>query len=373
LKEVVQPNAAADCSDKCGGESGWCNFCGGTHEGACCKKGDGGVCSQFDVPIGWHNSKYHACVHNDCVQKNTGYYATKLKEFGARANGGSRTVEECQQLCQTVRDGEMSAQFFTLNEEGKKCTCLGAGATRHQEAGAFSGPVQCKQITNSIKQQEEEWEDTLNQTVSVPMQELEPCDKSPVVSTFADVEANHMDWVKSCYSTSTKTAIIEYNRFYEKFAKFVDMLSWKAGCGTTHEISWGYTAKDGNGMEAVSENFDAGTFSECNWNVENRKDDNMRLWRPDDTGTRGITGTSRYAPEQKDMKTPFPMPSWLHDLRNVQGCLQSTAAGDVTNANNGAASAISEATRPADWSNGRVTESNQDAEYDELLRQAMER
>jgi len=344
LKVVEQPNAAKQCSDKCPGNSGWCNFCGGKDNGACCKRGDGGVCAQFDVPVGWRGGTYQACVHTECVQSNTGYYGTELKTFGNDRNTDTpMDKEDCRKSCQAVT----GAVAFTLNDQGHKCTCLSAEKLkRHQEPGAFSGPTVCKKTSDgSLREVEAEMEKHLNQTADTPMEEVEPCEKSPVVSNFAEVEEKHLDWLHHCYSKAGKEMTIEYNQFYERFAKFVDMLAWKAGCGANHESGWERNAKSA-GLDIVSGTFDGGSFATCNWEREEQKDKNM--WIFDDTRARGWTGTSKvYMDEQKIAKTKYPMPSWLRDLRQVHQCLRNSAAGQVVNPDDGRSTAIDELLQPA--------------------------
>merc|ERR1719158_271391 len=136
LKPVPQPHAAQDCSSACGGQSGWCDFCGGDFVGACCRKGDGGVCKDFDTPVGWYGGAYQACVHTDCIQSNTGYYGKEIFKFTSwRDNGGEPyEAEMCQSACKGAEasittDGEdlgkvTRAVAFTLKEEGSECSCV---------------------------------------------------------------------------------------------------------------------------------------------------------------------------------------------------------------------------------------------------------
>jgi len=331
LREMYQPHAAEECADKCQGGGGWCNFCGGKNDGACCKRGDGGVCKRFDVPLSWHGSAKSYCIHTDCIQSNTGYYGTKLKKFNF--DNVPQTPEQCRQQCQNIQ----GAVAFTSSGKGKKCTCLGkAKLTRHQEVGAFSGPTMCKAETSLV-----ELEDTLanntEEMTKVPMEEVEPCEKSPVVANFAEVEEKHPEWVQTCYQKATKVAVKEFNKFYQHFAKFVDSLSWKAGCGAQHEVEW--SNPKGGGYEAVSKALDAGKFADCNWERELKNDENM--WMFDEVQARGWTGTSRVNfEEQKKVTVDYPMPAWLHDLRAVQKCLKNTAAGQVENADDGQSTAV---------------------------------
>jgi len=289
-----------------------------------------------------------------------------LKTIRERENGAPRTQEECQRLCH----GVTGAVAFTLNMKGNQCTCLEQkGLTRHQEAGAFSGPTVCKKMDGSLQELEDQFAGNLNETTRVPMMEVEACEKSPIVSGFAELEQKHPQWVQTCFRAATKIVTIEFNAFYQRFAKFVDMLSWKAGCGAHHEVQWEESAKS-NGFEAVAKKFDGGSFATCNWEREEKMDKGM--WIFDETRARGWTGTSRVnMQDQFKMKTQYPMPSWLRDLRNVHQCLKKTAAGEIADPNNGISSAIDEVVDDAAMDESRVRETHTpDPAFEELLRQA---
>merc|ERR1719446_1044526 len=105
LTPVWQPNAGESCWDKCGGRSGWCNFCGGKGTGACCSAGaawenppsDPSECRQFDIPVsGWRKQPYHTCVHTDCQQTKSDYSGEILAE-----NDELKEWEDCQEYCKT--------------------------------------------------------------------------------------------------------------------------------------------------------------------------------------------------------------------------------------------------------------------------------
>merc|ERR1712072_34743 len=122
-----------ECTKECGGKPGWCDFCGGKNVGACCKRGDGGVCNMFVVPVAWYGGVYQNCVHTDCIQTNTGYYGKRLKKF--RSDVEPYEPEECRELCQGVSVEEtdkdnkttvVKAVAFTLNDDSHKCNCLAA-------------------------------------------------------------------------------------------------------------------------------------------------------------------------------------------------------------------------------------------------------
>merc|ERR1719198_478761 len=178
-----------------------------------------------------------ACVQTDCIQSNTGYYGTVVETYKGEDVflSGKGTAEECRQLCLTTQ----GAVAFTLNNEGMTCTCLSEKKLkRHQEDGAFSGRTNCKNTEASLSRMEEQFEESLNETVKIPMDDVEACEKSSPVSDWKDLEEKHPDWVQSCLRKATKITTIEFNAFYQRFAKFVDMLTWKAGCGASHEVAW---------------------------------------------------------------------------------------------------------------------------------------
>jgi hypothetical protein len=383
LKPVYQPNAAEDCSKSCGSQSGWCDWCGGTNNGACCKQGDGGVCARFDPPIGYHtSSKYSACVSTDCIQTNTVYYGSDLKEYGEADMQEYRErsvekerepVEYCQHMCRELQ----GSVFFTFSNGGKKCLCHGGqGAKRYNEKGSSSGPVNCKNA-RTIKMAEDEIEEKLNQTNLVPMDQAEPCidqglGKSAAVSNVGQLEEKYPSYVKECLYDATEVALKEYNVFYKRFAEFVDMLAWKAGCGAQHQYDWSYSAKDGDGMAKVSDQYDAGSFGDCDWEKEEAADKKIK-WVYNEESARGWTKTSRVnMDEQAKVKTQYPMPSWLHDLKAVHPCLKRTAAGNVAEdgMNNGISTGVAEAMGPAAVDPDAV-QTTDDPEFDNLLQQEL--
>jgi len=144
------------------------------------------------------------------------------------------------------------------------------------------------------------------------------------------------------------------------------MLTWKAGCGARHEVEWEETSKR-NGFEVVSSTFDGGNFGDCDWQREQARDKNM--WRFDETRERGRIFSDRInQEEQSKMKTSYPMPAWLRDLRNVHKCLQKTAAGNgVADPNNGVSSAIDQVMEPAAIDEGNLKAPTRNEEYEKLL------
>merc|ERR1719253_617545 len=361
LKAVVQPNAAASCEDQCGGKSGWCNYCGGKGEGACCQAGNANatsndICRKLDVPLTWRGSKYWACVQTDCIQKNTGYYGKQVLKKHTWPENGAPADHNAQQ-CQSVCQAEQGAVAFTSNDKGLTCTCLGAGGLkRHQEDGAYSGPTKCKEYSDveTLKDVEDQFKQNLEDRTKVPMEEEQVCSQSAGVADFAAAEKDHSAWVKGCYNEAAAVVTKEYNTFYQKFARFVDMLAGKAGCRAQHEVPWEESAKR-NGFEVVSSSFDGGSFADCNWEQQEQLDKGM--WVFDETRSRGWISTSKVDMEaQARAQIQYPMPAWLRDLRNVAGCLKTVAAGDVTNPKSGVSSAVSNLMMPASMSAEKVQE-----------------
>jgi hypothetical protein len=336
LKREDQPHAAEDCSSHCS-EQGWCDWCGGQDFGACCQAGNstGGVCSQFSPPYASgiiSSSSYKACVHTDCIQSETRYYGTEVKKI----EGGATPFapEDCQKICQDME----GAAFFSTTSSNE-CVCLGKDdAKRHQEAGASSGPVVCGgKLDDSVETLEGKYEENLVQAApNVPMLEVEPCDeKSPTVGNYPEVEEKHGVWVEGCYRKVAKSVTEDYNKFYEKYGRFVDSMAWQAGCGAQRELQW----NQGGWLE-VSNEFDGGSFIDCDWAHEKSMDDgqealrNKLPWLRDADNARGWFGMSKVVKEDQAKATmPYPMPSWLHDLKRQQSCLRKTAAGKVSGDN----------------------------------------
>jgi hypothetical protein len=291
-----------------------------------------------------------------------------VKEYGAAENGAERMAEQCQHMCRELP----GAVHFTLESGGKKCICHGeTGVKRYNQKGASSGPVNCKDSASSIKLADEELEENLNETTMVPMEQIEPCRaKSGAVSNVGQLEEKHMSWVEECLDDAAKIAVEDYNIFYKRFAVFADMLAWKAGCGGDYQHDWSSNAKDGDGMVRVSDEFDGGRFGDCNWDREEQLDKNIK-WVYNEEKARGWTKTSRVnMNEQAKMKTPYPMPSWLRDLRNVHDCLKKTAGGNTADINSGISTGVAEAMGPAAIDPDSV-QTNDDPEFDRLLQDAL--
>jgi len=296
----------------------------------------------LNTPYGWSlGSGYYEdkfCVNTACISKNVGYYGYKVHEDKTKIH----TPEGCQQICQPFAD--KGAIAFTLKNDNTKCKCLAKDGTEGKELklmveeGSFSGPLTCDKKT-SVEVLEEQIDDTQQENARVPMEEVAPCDKSEGVSNFEDLEQKNPEWIKTCYKKSTQVLTKEYNKFYLRFGKFVDSLTWKAGCGSQHKIEWVRNDRADNYLE-VSEQNDAGLFSECNWRMEEKKDKDQYIF--DEVRARGILGNSKVnLDEQKKIKMMYPMPAWLHDLRDTEECLLKSIAGSqVENPDSGRSSAV---------------------------------
>jgi hypothetical protein len=321
LKEVQQPNAGEHCQDTCGaaGFGTWCNFCGGNNDGACCVKGGKGICERFDVPAG-----HAVCVHTGCIQSNMAYEGTVLK---AADDEVQRSPEECMHYCQA----QEGATAFT--SKGAQCICYSAKGERRVEAGASSGLTTCTATTSSLSENEDELAKNVDAKNRVPMEDIEPCEKSQAVGAWAEVEEKQEAWVKECLVKTGNVATVEFNRFNAKFGPFVDALAWKAGCGAQHAVNW-----EGDGMNKIAPELDGGSFGECNWEKEKKADADM--WYFDEERKRGFWGKSKQSDDQKNVKMHYPIPAWLHDLRNVHICLKRTAAGMVEDVDDHQSSAV---------------------------------
>jgi len=168
---------------------------------------------------------------------------------------------------------------------------------------------------------------SLQDSAKVPMTEIEPCEKSHGFSSFSEVEEKHPEWVKTCAKNATKVVTKEFNRFHKKFAKFIDRLAWSSGCGARADSIFG-DAKGTDGWGAVSEDFDAGLWSTCDWSREEKSDEN--LWELDEERARGFFGWSKIGRhEQQKAKIEFTMPLWLANIRRYQKCFQTITEGHV--------------------------------------------
>jgi len=213
---------------------------------------------------------------------------------------------------------------------------------RYKEMGAHSGPLTCQNF-NSLQLQDEKLEAHLDTTPNAPMEEIQPCEKSPPVRNFEELEEKHPEWIKKCYTKAMKLVVAEFNPFYKKFARFVEKLAWASGCGSRSEKLFGDQKKDG--WSGVAQHFDAGSFGTCNWQREAEKD--AKMYHFDDEKARGWLGQNLISLEElAKVKTQYPLPQWLHNLRRMQTCMQQTAAGkpppNLTPKEQGLTEAVSE-------------------------------
>jgi len=370
LKPQYQPHAAQSCTEKCGGKSGWCDFCGGKNVGACCKRGDTSddpVCKKFDAPLDsgiLTSSAYHVCVHTDCIQSNMAYEGTALKTI----DGGGAPIEpeECQQICQDM------AGAVAFSAGGHKCTCLKEeGLKRIKYIGYHSGPTVCGKPDDSVEAREEAFEVNVDEAMpNVPMDEVEPCDeKSPAESDFSQVEKKHLGWNHACLTNATKVITSEFNQFYKRIGRFVDSMAWMAGCGAQRELQW-----DQGGWHEVSKEFNGGSFSQCNWDREEEMDAKMVHYQEDAERARGWTGTSKVVMESmKAAVANYPMPAWLHDLRRQLKCLKDTAKGQVTAGADARSTAVNTLMQPASMTTEDMASTSvRDQAFDDAVRAAPE-
>jgi len=315
LKPEWQPNAGKQCFEECDHQSGWCNFCGGKGNGACCKYGafaktppeDDQVCAQFHPPEG----AGRVCVHKDCAQRSTRYSGTKVM---ASTDQASDDWKECQEFCAesliSIAKDVLSGAVFNLDKSwwGQKhtCQCLAAGTEKaklHRKfnTASISGPVRCTGEEGNYQTEEEKEE-----TPHVPMKELEPCQKSPKVGSVEQLEEKHPEWLQKCYQNASALVLNQYNPFYKRFAKFVDQLAVRAGCSGAN-----LRKMETEEFEEVSPEFDYGSFSDCDWDSQATLD-----------RARGWTGTSKVVfDDQKKLKIRYPMPKWLKQLADQKSCL----------------------------------------------------
>jgi hypothetical protein len=335
LKPKYQPNAGQSCSSAC--SSGWCDFCGGEHVGACCGAGsEDPVCKSFgNLP----QSSKKICIHMDCIQTDTKYTASNPVEKGETPG---MQGDECQQLCQEEAD----AVAFSLSATGK-CTCLKQeGLEMHAEPGSQSGPATCAEVNDSLEARETAYANMLKETTpEVPIEEIEPCrdepGKSNPASNIRQVEQNQKPWLQTCLKKATGEVMKEYNRFYKRMAKFVDTMAWQAGCVAQREVD-----REHGGWLQISQDFDAGSFQDCNWAFE-KKLDEKHPPEVDEERSRGWTGTNKINMDtQATIEHKYPMPSWLWDLKRQLPCLKKTAGGQVADISDGRSTAVENLMHP---------------------------
>lgn len=332
LEPEFQPNAGESCWDECGGKSGWCNFCGGRHKGACCKHGaantdppqDPSECKLFDPPVGRRmGGAYHTCVHTECGQMHTEYH--NVEDIAKSYQEDGKDWASCQDFCKTVP----GSQYFLLKQANSnssyKCKCQRGSGQRIYVKGSISGPMVCNK--DHQKKDEDEAHQTEEQKQAAPdtpMVETKPCTLSPGVSDIAQLEDKHPDWVKACHVNVSKVVVKHYNPFYKRFAKFSNLLARTAGCMGEYEGHQALFQGDAWYL-GISNNFDFADFSTCNWEREKRNDG---AWVPDDEREEGWIRSYKISlEEQKLMKIQFPLPEWLEDRRKVRDCIDAKFPG----------------------------------------------
>jgi len=239
--------------------------------------------------------------------------------------------EDCQQICQDYPD------VFAFTAYKKECSCLKKDdtLTRRVKKGASSGPIMCGEPDDSLEAREEAYERNQRETPpKVPVYEDEPCDedhggpgKSDPVSNYKSVEEKQQEWHKKCITKAAEVTAMEYNKFYKRMGKFLKSMAWQAGCGSESKVQWDHAS-----ASQVTQEFDAGSFSECDWDHEEEMDKKMVSWTADQERARGWTNTNRInMDEQKTVTMGYPMPAWLSELKSQLTCLKKTAAGKVAN------------------------------------------
>jgi hypothetical protein len=174
-----------------------------------------------------------------------------------------------------------------------------------------SGPLDCNAPKYEDPTKEEEDKQNL---ANVPMQELEVCSKSPQVKSVDELQEEHVDWMQNCYTNASKAVATNFNPFYQRFAKMVDRLAWKAGCGPHPDLV------DTEDYTAISDQFNFKSFSECDWSQSEAPENDE--WMPDRERARGWTGTSKVIlGEQQNLKMQYPLPLWLERRQKMLSCL----------------------------------------------------
>lgn len=354
LTPVWQPHAAEECLEKCGGKSGWCNYCGGRNVGACCIQGgtdsdppqDPSECKQFEAPFSniIPYSPYHACMHADCFQSNTRYYADSELPVGDKYDPRLESTDptHCQESCQTVP----GAASFTFDpSEDIPCICYGGNATlaRYYRKGSTSGPTVCQSSSSYASSQTEE---AKGEAPQVPMEQIFPCTKSPRVQTVEELETTFKQWTEECYLNASKATVAEFNPFYKRFATYVERLAIQAGCGNfAVDTTLNQTARplaewkdaEWTNVSNPDDFYEGGSFSECDWKREEEHNDGR--WIHDAEKKQGITGLSRIdMDEQRKLNKRFPLPAWLQRLLNFKHCLDFASGSDE--AGNGEKAAV---------------------------------
>jgi hypothetical protein len=337
-----QPNGGQSCLEECG-NTGWCQFCGGKGIGACCKRGgaaagtDASECGQFDVP----DVEEQICVHADCAQSNSRYekigwlwQSGKVEEETYNVTGASACQSTCQtaHLKKSVHAGKEHAPATAFNYKMKngRCECMSGHLQgelkRVLDSKYISGPTFCPTFQTGSATEDEE-AGTGSDVQKVPMQEIEiACNKSEGAKDVQDLEEKQPGWIKACGATAAAHIVKEFNPFYQRFAKFVERLSWMSGCGDADNDA-GVAGVDENDWNAIVD-FPFGKYSDCDWQKEQKRKDED--WMPDLEKKRGWFGQSRInMQEQAMMQTPYAAPGWLVRLMKKYNCLDRTARGDV--------------------------------------------
>eukprot|EP00933_Yihiella_yeosuensis_P002423 TRINITY_DN10411_c0_g1_i3.p1 TRINITY_DN10411_c0_g1~~TRINITY_DN10411_c0_g1_i3.p1 ORF type:complete len:822 (+),score=159.19 TRINITY_DN10411_c0_g1_i3:70-2535(+) len=325
LRPAVQPNPAKDCFEACGGQDGWCNFCGGAGIGACCKKDAFGSaeCRQFDVPVTTSflggQKPYHACVHTDCEQHDTEYsphfFYTDFNNWA-----------ECQQRCKN----DVRCTHFTFWEEPVQtdphdeysdfanCFLSDTFSVRYKAVGAISGPRECPPPVAAST--------GAHDSGAVPSDEIMPCDLSePVKEEDFDYGEAWAEYVKKCYKKVAQLVLEDFNPYYARFIQIAENFAVRAGCSKPLTEA---EEKD-ESKTSISETMSFGRFSDCNWDRP-KAAPGTKVWYPDpERGTSGIFKNTKVNLERQRHLPGYPGPEWLARRTSLFECLESKFPGSV--------------------------------------------
>lgn len=231
--------------------------------------------------------------------------------------------QTCQEHCKLFLQnspnivGKGRIVFMYNEADNNSCKCRTGKLKRlFSSSGTISGPLVCNAAEYQEPTQEEE---DKHDMANVPMQELSACEKSPPVKNIEELQEKYPLWMQQCYTNASKVVTTNFNPFYKRFAKFVDRLAWKAGCGLHPDIA------DTEDYTEISDQFDFQTFSECDWSRLAERPEND-AWMPDRERARGWTGTSKISlEEQWQLRMQFPLPAWLERRRKMLTCLKVVA------------------------------------------------
>eukprot|EP00933_Yihiella_yeosuensis_P002421 TRINITY_DN10411_c0_g1_i1.p1 TRINITY_DN10411_c0_g1~~TRINITY_DN10411_c0_g1_i1.p1 ORF type:complete len:869 (+),score=171.96 TRINITY_DN10411_c0_g1_i1:106-2712(+) len=329
LRPAYQPNPAKDCSEKCGGKDGWCNFCGGPGVGACCKKGEFGSpeCRNFDTPMDYGflgRAPYYACVHTDCEQQGTEYWP----QFHSL---DVQNWAECQEQCKQ----DLQCSHFSFYEvpidvdadeakvDMKNCFLSDESSVRWKKIGSTSGPRECpkESLTKTAGPA------SPHDSGAVPSDELTPCEMSGFVSN-ADFNENSPKWaayLKNCSKRVLKLALEDFNPYYSRFIKAAENFARRAGCS----LPLSEAEEEHEDRTMISDTMLFGRFSDCDWSRP-KTGSGSKTWYPDpERAIGGLLSHSKVNLERQRQLPGFSGPTWLERRTQLFECLESKFPGSV--------------------------------------------